>query len=79
VGEFEYEQRLTTDGLCDRVASTSFVATLAPVDREELLGRVRSLTRGLAEPFACPYKTQVLVIPRSSDRVEKHRGTSIKG
>ena len=77
--DFRYEQRFTTDDLCDRVASTSFVATLAPVDREELLVRVRALTYGVAEPFAFPYKTEVHVIPRSSDRDEKGRGTSIKG
>jgi ubiquinone/menaquinone biosynthesis C-methylase UbiE len=76
---FRYEQRFTTDGLCDRVASTSFVAALAPVDREELLVRIRALTYGVAEPFAFPYKTEVYVIPRSSDRDERDRGTSIKG
>jgi SAM-dependent methyltransferase len=79
VGTFEYEQQFTTDDLCDRVASTSFVATLRPVDREELLVRIRALTHGLAEPFAFPYKTEVHVIPRSSDRDENERGTSIKG
>jgi hypothetical protein len=79
VGEFEYEQQFTTDDLCDRVASTSFVAALAPVDRNELLTRVRALTRGIAEPFAYPYKTEVQVITRSSDRDDEKRGTSIKG
>jgi SAM-dependent methyltransferase len=77
VGEFSIEQRFTTDDLCDRVASTSFVAALPPVDREELLVRVRALTHRLAEPFAFPYKTEVHVIPRSSDRDENERGTSI--
>jgi hypothetical protein len=76
---FRYEQQFTTDDLCDRVASTSFVATLPPVDREELLVRVRALTYGIAEPFPFPYKTEVYVIPRSSDRDESERGTSIKG
>jgi SAM-dependent methyltransferase len=79
VGEFKYEQRFTTDDLCDRVASTSFVAALPPVDREELLVRIRALTHGVAEPFPFPYKTEVHVIPRSSDRDERERGTSIKG
>lgn len=79
VGEFRYEQRFTTDDLCDRVASTSFVAALPPVDREELLVRIRALTHGVAEPFPFPYKTEVHVIPRSSDRDERERGTSIKG
>lgn len=67
VGEFRIEQQFTTDDLCDRVASTSFVAALPPVDREVLLVRVRALTHGVPEPFAFPYKTEVHVIPRSSD------------
>jgi SAM-dependent methyltransferase len=76
---FRFEQQFTVDGLCDRVASTSVVAVLPPVDREELMVRIRALTHGLAEPFAFPYKTEVYVIPRSSDRDENERGTSIKG
>jgi SAM-dependent methyltransferase len=79
VGEFRYEQQFTTDDLCDRVASTSFVAALPAVARDELLVRVRALTHGIAEPFPFPYKTEVHVIPRSSDRDESERGTSIKG
>ena len=79
VGEFRIEQQFTTDDLCDRVASTSFVAALPPVDREVLLVRVRALTHGVAEPFPFPYKTEVHVIPRSSDRDENERGTSIQG
>jgi SAM-dependent methyltransferase len=79
VGEFAYEQRFTTDDLCDRVASTSFVAALPPVDREELFVRIRALTHGIAEPFPFPYKTEVHVFPRSSDRDHGGRGTSIKG
>jgi SAM-dependent methyltransferase len=79
VGEFAYQQQFTTDDLCDRVASTSFVAALPPVDREELLVRVRALTHGVEEPFAFPYKTEVHVIPRSRDRDESERGTSIQG
>ena len=76
---FRYEQQFTADDLCDRVASTSFVATLSPVEREELLVRVRALTHGLAEPFPFPYKTEVYVIPRSSDRGVFERGTSNEG
>jgi SAM-dependent methyltransferase len=79
VGEFTIEQQFTTDDLCDRVASTSFVAALPAVDREELLVRVRALTHGLAEPFAFPYKTEVHLIPRWSGRGEIERGTSIQG
>jgi SAM-dependent methyltransferase len=79
VGEFRYEQRFTTDDLCDRVASTSFVAAMAPVDRDELLVHVRALAHGLPEPFPFPYKTEVHLIPRSSDRDDFGRGTSIQG
>jgi SAM-dependent methyltransferase len=79
VGRFAYEQLFTTDDLCERVASTSFVAALPPVDREELFVRIRALTHGVAEPFPFPYKTEVHVFPRSSDRDGSERGTSIKG
>ena len=67
VGEFAYEQRFTTDDLCDRVASTSFVAAMSAIDREELLVRVRALTHGIEEPFSFPYKTEVSIVPRTSD------------
>jgi SAM-dependent methyltransferase len=73
IAEFRYEQRFTTDDLCDRVASTSFVAAMAPVEREELLVEIRALTHGVDEPFAFPYVTEVHVIPRTSG------GTSIEG
>jgi SAM-dependent methyltransferase len=66
--EFRYEQRFTTHDLCDRVASTSFVAAMSPIDREELLVRVRALMHGVEEPFAFPYKTEVEIVPRTSDR-----------
>ena len=65
---FPYEQSLTTDGLCERVASTSFVAALPDDAREALLARVRELTAGRAEPFRFPYVTEVYVTPRSRRR-----------
>ena len=61
---FGYGQQFTTDDLCDRVSSTSFVAAMSPVDREELLVRVRALTYGVEEPFPFPYLTEVHLIPR---------------
>jgi SAM-dependent methyltransferase len=79
IGDFSYEQRFTTDDLCDRVASTSFVAAMSAVEREELLVRVRALAYGLGEPFPFPYLTEVLVIPRLSDRGNFERGTSSEG
>jgi ubiquinone/menaquinone biosynthesis C-methylase UbiE len=65
---FRYEQAFTAEQLVDRVRSTSFVATMRPLDRDELLVRVRALTHGLAEPFAFPYLTEVHTIPRTRDR-----------
>jgi ubiquinone/menaquinone biosynthesis C-methylase UbiE len=76
---FRYAQQFTTDALSDRVSSTSYVAALPAVAREELLVRVRALTHGLREPFPFPYKTEVFVIPRSSDRGDFGRGTSVEG
>jgi SAM-dependent methyltransferase len=83
---FHYEQQFTTDDLCDRVASASFVAAMPPVERDALLVRVRALTHGLAEPFPFPYRTEVHVIPRSSDVIphsgdlaENGPGASIEG
>jgi SAM-dependent methyltransferase len=78
-GTFRYEQRFTTADLCDRVLSTSFVASLDAVEREQLLVRVRALTVGLEEPFCFPYRTEVHVIPRSRDQAEDGRGTSFQG
>ena len=77
--EFEYVQRFTADDLCDRVSSTSFVAAMPPDERESLLERVRGVTEGVEEPFPIRYQTEVDVIPRSSDRGDLQRGTSIEG
>jgi SAM-dependent methyltransferase len=65
---FPYEQSLTTQGLCERVASTSFVAAMRDDEREELLSRVRELTVGRLEPFPFPYVTEVYVTARSRRR-----------
>jgi SAM-dependent methyltransferase len=77
--EFEYVQQFTTDDLCDRVSSTSFVAAMPEAERESLLERVRGLTRGREEPFPIRYQTEVHVVPRTSDRDDLQRGTSIEG
>ena len=68
VGTFGYAQQFTPDDLCDRVTSTSFVAAMSALDREELLVRIRALTHGVVEPFRFPYVTEVHVIPRARDR-----------
>jgi hypothetical protein len=41
--------------------------------------RLRALTHKVAEPFPFPYKTEVHVFPRSSDRDRSAGGTSIEG
>jgi SAM-dependent methyltransferase len=77
--EFRYAQSFTVDDLADRFASTSFVATLPALEREQLLTRVRALADGLPERFPFPYRTEVHIVPRSRDRAGNGRGTSIKG
>jgi ubiquinone/menaquinone biosynthesis C-methylase UbiE len=64
IREFRYEQRFTSRDLCDRVASTSFVAAMSAPARDALLAQVRELVRGLDEPFPFPYVTEVHVYPR---------------
>jgi SAM-dependent methyltransferase len=83
---FRYAQQFTTDELCDRVTSTSFVAAMPAVERDALIVRVRALTHGLTEPFPFPYRTEVHVLPRSSagiplsgDLAENGQGASIEG
>jgi hypothetical protein len=77
--EFQHVQQFTTDDLCDRVSSTSFVAAMPQGERESLLEQVRGLTRGVDEPFPIRYRTEVHVVPRTSDRDDLQRGTSIEG
>lgn len=69
VARFRHEQRLGLEGLCERVASTSFVAAMPIEEREELLARVRALATGLDEPFALPYVTKVYVARADSGGV----------
>ncbi len=76
---FSFAQIFTTDDLCARVASTSFVAAMPAVERDALLVRVRALTHGHEEPFSFPYETEVHVVPRSRDRDENEGGTSYEG
>jgi SAM-dependent methyltransferase len=79
VRSFPYVQMFTADDLCDRVASTSFVAAMRPVDRDALLVRVRALTVGLPDRFPFPYRSEVHLVPRTRDRDADGRGTSNEG
>ncbi len=60
---FRWDLPHTADELVDRIASVSFVAGLGPDEREELLGRVRTLAGGRPEPFPFPHRTDVYVLP----------------
>lgn len=64
--QFRIEQQLTTEGVCERVASTSFVAAMQAEPREALLDQVRALTAGRDEPFAFPYVTEVYAASKLS-------------
>jgi SAM-dependent methyltransferase len=76
---FHHSQQFTTQDLVDRVCSTSFVATMAPAERDTLLASVRVLAAGRSEPFPFPYVTEVQVVPRSRDEGPEHRGTPNEG
>jgi ubiquinone/menaquinone biosynthesis C-methylase UbiE len=62
---FAHAQRLTAEGLAERVSSTSFVAAMEPPERDALLAQVRALAAGLDEPFDFPYVTEVRVAARA--------------
>ena len=64
--QFHIEQQLTTEGVCERVASTSFVAAMEPARREVLLDQVRAMTAGREEPFAFPYVTEIYAASKAS-------------
>jgi hypothetical protein len=65
VARFEIAQQLTADGVCERVASTSFVAAMPQPQRDELLARVRGLIGKRDEPVAFPYVTEVYLSRRT--------------
>jgi len=56
---FEYRQELDEQGLVDRVASVSYIATMTPAERESLLEQVRLLVAGFPPRFVLPYVTDV--------------------
>jgi SAM-dependent methyltransferase len=56
---FRFEQELDRDGLCERVASTSYIASMDTAERDALLGRVRALVADFPERFSLPYVTEL--------------------
>lgn len=61
---FPYAQRLGVDGLVERFASVSFIASLSPEERDDVLERIRSLAEthpDLAgrKVFDLPYVTEL--------------------
>jgi SAM-dependent methyltransferase len=68
--EFPYAQTLDEDLFVERVASTSFIATMPDAERSAVLGRIRDLvrthpdTRG-RQTFELPYRTRVFWCERA--------------
>ena len=56
---FEHEQLLDEQGVVDRIASISFVATSSPAVRADVEAQVRALVRGAEQPIRLPYMTEV--------------------
>jgi ubiquinone/menaquinone biosynthesis C-methylase UbiE len=57
--EARYEQVVDEDTLIDRVASTSYIATMDQHERGKLLQQVRELVAGFPPTFVLPYRTFV--------------------
>ena len=56
---FSFAQELDREGLCDRVATTSYIASMDPESREAILDSVRALVVNFPERFELPYGTEV--------------------
>ena len=56
---FRFEQDLDREGLCERVASTSYIASMDPARREVLLQKVRDHVADFPERFQLPYITDL--------------------
>jgi SAM-dependent methyltransferase len=57
--ELPYEQIVDEETLVDRVASTSYVATMPEAERAALLADVRAVAAGFPTTFPLPYRTFV--------------------
>jgi hypothetical protein len=56
---FTFAQELDREGLCERVSTTSFIASMEPAEREQILDGVRALVADFPERFELPYVTEV--------------------
>lgn len=56
---FSWEHVIDRERLAERVRSVSYVAALAPEEREALVTEVLKLVDGFDEPFPLPYNTMV--------------------
>ena len=54
-----YMQQLTREGLLDRVASVSYIATMDERQRAAVLDQISELVRDFPEPIGLPYVTEV--------------------
>lgn len=61
--QFSHQQTVDRDGLLDRVASTSFIASLADAERAAVLKEVGDLVAGQAS-IVLPYITDVFIYRR---------------
>jgi SAM-dependent methyltransferase len=64
LSSFDWSQAYTAAELVERVGSVSFVAALAPPEREALLEEVRMLGAVTPEPFPFRYRTELHFYPR---------------
>jgi SAM-dependent methyltransferase len=56
---FAFAQELDREGLCERVATTSYIASMEEGEREAVLDAVRGLVAGFPERFELPYATDL--------------------
>jgi SAM-dependent methyltransferase len=59
-----FEQRVDRDGLVDRIASISFVASLPDPDREAVIGQLRELAYRTPPPIRLGYTSEAFVYER---------------
>jgi ubiquinone/menaquinone biosynthesis C-methylase UbiE len=56
---FPYEQRLDRAGFVDRVASISYIASMPPDERADMIARAVAVVADFPDTFVLPYTTEV--------------------